>query len=239
MDQSPALYANAFARKAWGSSSGGEAEAARMVPELECEMHQWASLGSMTSSRGPGGEASSAPLVAVNATLLDPFTATWSVHYDAMPLDAYAPFTAAELQAAAAAVCGGASALSARGAEGTAKGGAPPSGGSAACPGILCTASMARLAAAVAGFQAVVATQLPVSFHVWLGDALELCVSGGLSRLSFDFIDTSNVVDHVGLLGLLAGGVPKRLARQPLARLRTDTMIWTAFADGLEEYVDK
>ena len=210
-----------------------------MVPELEREMHQWASLGCMTSSWGPDDEASSAPLVAVNVTLLDPFTATWSVHYDAMPLDAYAPFTAAELQAAAAAVCGGASALSARGAEGTAKGGAPPSGGSAACPGILCTASMARLAAAVAGFQAVVATQLPVSFHVWLGDALELCVNGGLSRLSFDFIDTSNVIDHVGLLGLLAGGVPKRLARQPLARLRTDTMIWTAFADSLEEYVDK
>ncbi|KAG1675401.1 hypothetical protein FOA52_012320 [Chlamydomonas sp. UWO 241] len=61
---------------------------------------------------------------------------------------------------------------------------------------------------------------------------------GGLSTFAFGFIDTSNVADHVGLLNMLGGVVPARLARHLLSRLRTESMLWTGFAGNMEEYLD-
>lgn len=38
---------------------------------------------------------------------------------------------------------------------------------------------------------------------LWSGDALELCRNGLTKDALFDFIDTSNLSDHIGLLNIL------------------------------------
>lgn len=190
--------------------------------------------GTLTPPKSASSLLPTLPLDVVNPTLLTPFHGAWDLHYSANPLESYTPFSSEELMAAAT--------LAGQSSQLVPGSGIMPSN-------ILCTAAVTRLSAAVSGYQRTVGigpksdsyeSSLPIRFHLWLGDGLELSSGDSdLARLSFDFIDTSNVVDHVGLLAMVGGAVPKRLAQHHLARLRTDTMIWPSFSDSVSEYLEK
>ncbi len=75
-----------------------------------------------------------------------------------------------------------------------------------------------------------------IKFFFHLEDALEFCLSQ--STLSFDVIDCSNLVDHIGLVHLI-NACERILSDTPGGMLFTESMTWISLAYSELEYVEK
>lgn len=137
------------------------------------------------------------------------------MHYDAFPHRGFPAIPHAALKAASA--------------------GARSPGGDFK-PGHLTQACFSQLKTHVAAFKRW-AGRGGVTITLWGGDALRLCVTK-LSAVAFDVIDTSNLVDNVGLLNILAAVGP-RLKPRPLSRLYTETMTWESATNSVQEFVHR
>ncbi|KAG1675399.1 hypothetical protein FOA52_012318 [Chlamydomonas sp. UWO 241] len=221
----PVAQAKALVQHVWNAECDASTPGVpgQMYRAVEAEMRTWYTVGCVMPGGGSGAanadlhtpDAACQALPLPNHTLLDPFSGTWNVHYDLTPFDGCSPFTAPELLAAQKAA------------------------GSSSGDAVVSTAACAQLSPLVARAKGALSrSPARLSLHFWWGDCLLLCATGGLSTCAFHFIDTSNVADHVGLLNMLGGVLPARLARHPLARLRTESMLWTGFAGTMKDYLD-
>ncbi|XP_046553202.1 uncharacterized protein LOC124262714 [Haliotis rubra] len=94
----------------------------------------------------------------------------------------------------------------------------------------MCTLFLEILRKWVMSYQATIKSGCTTRFYLWLGDAVEVCEADLPNNLLFDFIDTSNIADRVGLIPLLIR-CQERL-QKPNGVLRTETFHWnqgTAF----------
>ncbi|XP_067685852.1 uncharacterized protein [Haliotis asinina] len=94
----------------------------------------------------------------------------------------------------------------------------------------MCSLFLEILRKWVKSYQATIKSGCTTRFSLWLGDAIEVCETDLPNNLLFDFIDTSNIADRVGLIPLLVR-CQERL-QQSNGVLRTETFHWnkgTAF----------
>lgn len=139
----------------------------------------------------------------------------WHVHYEALPHRGFTPVPHQVLKA-----------TSDRG----------RSRGRGFKPGLLTQACLTQLKKRVAAFKKW-AGGGGVTVTLWGGDALRLCVTK-LSGRAFDVIDTSNLIDNVGLLNLLAIAGP-RLRPHPRSGLSTMTISWEWSTSSIQEFVSR
>ncbi|XP_048237775.1 uncharacterized protein LOC124143029 isoform X2 [Haliotis rufescens] len=88
----------------------------------------------------------------------------------------------------------------------------------------MCSLFIELLRKWVKSYQAAIKTGCTTRIYLWLGDATEVCDTDLPDNLLFDFIDTSNIADRVGLIPLLVN-CQQRL-KQPNGVLRTETFHW-------------
>ncbi|XP_067685859.1 uncharacterized protein [Haliotis asinina] len=88
----------------------------------------------------------------------------------------------------------------------------------------MCSLFLEILKKWVISYQAAIKTGCKIRFSLWLGDAIEVCETDLPNNLLFDFIDTSNIADRVGLIPLLIR-CQERL-QKPHGVLRTETFHW-------------
>ncbi|XP_048238043.1 uncharacterized protein LOC124143033 isoform X1 [Haliotis rufescens] len=73
-------------------------------------------------------------------------------------------------------------------------------------------------------YQAVMKGGCTIKIHLWLGNAIVVCETDLPEDLQFDFIDTSNIADKVGLILLLLHCQEK--LKHPNGVLRTESFFW-------------
>ncbi|XP_046579175.1 uncharacterized protein LOC124286789 isoform X2 [Haliotis rubra] len=88
----------------------------------------------------------------------------------------------------------------------------------------MCSLFLEILRKWVKSYQATIKSGCTARFYLWLGDAIEVCEADLPNNLLFDFIDTSNIADRVGLIPLLIR-CQERL-QKPNGVLRTETFHW-------------
>ncbi|XP_046579184.1 uncharacterized protein LOC124286790 isoform X2 [Haliotis rubra] len=100
----------------------------------------------------------------------------------------------------------------------------------------MCSLFLEILKKWVKSYQAAIKTGCTIRFYLWLGDAIEACEADLPNNLLFDFIDTSNIADRVGLIPLLIR-CQERLQR-PNGFLRTETFHWDkGVSSSLESFL--
>jgi hypothetical protein len=144
-----------------------------------------------------------------NPTLLDPATWEWCLHYGSAPFLSYFPLSLEVEQT----VCSKARSGDLR---------------------ALTFACFQEFRALAAGRKRAVNN---VTLRFWLDDATQLCMSEALPPRSYSCIDTSNLLDVLGLLPLLTLTEPL-LVKDPKAALFTSTMVWaTSEKKSMAEFV--
>ncbi|XP_046579167.1 uncharacterized protein LOC124286778 [Haliotis rubra] len=93
------------------------------------------------------------------------------------------------------------------------------------CKVTLASLCMEMLKKWVECFQAAMEESCVLKIYMWLGEATEVCDKDLPESLRFDFIDTSNVADKIGLVSVLS--CSRDRLKQPNGVLRTESFDYT------------
>ncbi|XP_046553126.1 uncharacterized protein LOC124262663 [Haliotis rubra] len=83
----------------------------------------------------------------------------------------------------------------------------------------------------VESYQAALSDRCSINIHLWFGEATAVCETDIPADLKFDFIDTSNIADIVGLIPVLTCSREK--AKTPDAVIRTEIFHWNKTNVGM------
>ncbi|XP_067687504.1 uncharacterized protein [Haliotis asinina] len=105
------------------------------------------------------------------------------------------------------------------------------------CKVTLASLCMEMLKTWVESFQAAMEDDCFIKIYMWLGEATEVCEKGLPENLRFDFIDTSNLADKVGLVSVLT--CSRDRLKQPNGVLRTESFDFTRLGGvvSVEKYL--